>query len=594
MKVLLTAVNAKYIHSNPAVYSLRAYAGEHLGPASPVWIEVAEYTINHRTEDILASVYRQEPDVLCFSCYIWNICCVVELAREFHKLRPGVPIWVGGPEVSYDAEAFLREHVEVTGVMAGEGEQTFSELCAHYAGSGTKLEAIRGIFFRREGTVVSTGAREALSMDEIPFYYKALWNAFGGTGNAGIGKSCEGSLDFAHRVIYYESSRGCPFSCSYCLSALEKQVRFRSLELVRRELLFFLEKQVSQVKFVDRTFNCSHERTEVIWGFLLEHDNGVTNFHFEIAADLLTEEELSLLERMRPGLVQLEIGVQSANRTALAAVSRATDLERLAEAVRRIRRGKNVHVHLDLIAGLPFEDYASFVTSFDKVYALCPDQLQLGFLKVLKGSGMREHAQEYGLVCCDTPPYEVLRTNWLDYPEILKLKRAEEMLEVYYNGGQYKMTERVLAACFPGAYALYDALGQFYEKRGYFALSHSRMRRAEILLEFAAESVPAAADVLRESLVYDLYARENMKSRPSWAADATEWRELTRRHCRSGKLTHIERFYYRFPGEDAGVPTALPEREAEPYYLLFDYTARDPVGHNAAVSELKIGGSEKE
>ncbi len=567
MNILLTAVNAKYIHSNPAVHSLRAYARKHLGPASPVRIGVAEYTVNHRTEDILASVYRKEPDVLCFSCYIWNIGCVTELAREFHKLRPDVPIWAGGPEVSYDAEAFLREHTEVTGVMAGEGERTFSELCEYYAGYGKEPDSIRGIFLRRKDTVVSAGAREALAMDEIPFYYKD-------------------GADFEHRIIYYESSRGCPFSCSYCLSSLDKSLRFRSLDLVFRELSFFLERNVPQVKFVDRTFNCRQDRAEKIWRFLLENDNGITNFHFEIAADLLTEEALLLLGQMRPGLVQLEIGVQSANAASLAEVKRTTDLKRLSEAVRRIRRGKNIHVHLDLIAGLPFEDYGSFAASFDRVYALRPDQLQLGFLKVLKGSGMRARAEDYGLLYGDSPPYEVLRTAWLDYPEIIRLKRAEEMLEVYYNSGQYKMTEKILAMPFQSAFALYESLGGFYEERGYSAMSHSRLRRAEILLEFTAAYVPAIADVIRESLIYDLYARENMKSRPSWAADATEWRELTRRYCRNGKQTHIERFFYRFSEEDGETKARIPGRETEPFYVLFDYTRRDPVSRQASISPL--------
>ncbi len=570
MNILLTAVNAKYIHSNPAVYSLRAYAKKHLGSASPVSIGVAEYTINHRTEDILASVYEQEPDVLCFSCYIWNIGCVTELAREFHKLCPHVPIWVGGPEVSYDAEAFLREHEEVTGVMAGEGEQTFFELCEYYTGIRTGLDAIRGIFFRRKDKIVKTGGREALVMDELPFYYKD-------------------DTDFEHRIIYYESGRGCPFSCSYCLSSLDKTLRFRSLNLVREELSFFLEQNVPQVKFVDRTFNCRHDRTEEIWRFLLENDNGVTNFHFEIAADLLTEEEFLLLEQMRPGQVQLEIGVQSANMATLAEVERKTDLKRLADAVRRIRRGKNIHVHLDLIAGLPYEDYESFAASFNKVYALRPDQLQLGFLKVLKGSGMRARAEKYGLLYRDTPPYEVLRTDWLDYPEIIRLKRAEEMLEVCYNSGQYEMTERILAPRFQSAFAFYESLGLFYEERGYFAVSHSRLRRAEILLEFTAEYAPEVMEVIRESLIYDLYARENIKSRPSWAADVSEWRELTRRYCRNGKQTHIERFFYRFSDEEEEMRRQIPKREAEPFYLLFDYNRRDPVSRQAAICVLHNG-----
>ena len=574
-KILLTAVNAKYIHSNPAVYSLRAYARAYQETETDIVIK--EYTINHQIEDILAGIYREKPGVLCFSCYIWNISYVEELAEEFHKLCPDVPIWVGGPEVSYETEAFLERNPAVFGVMLGEGEQTFLELCTHYADSecggapfracseqvcGGRLSDIAGIVYRSGEGVCRTAERAPLALSQIPFCYEEL-------------------EDFSNRIIYYESSRGCPFRCSYCLSSVDKQLRFRDLRMVEKELAFFLEKKVPQVKFVDRTFNCKHEHAMGIWRFLAEHDNGVTNFHFEISADLLTEEELKLLASMRPGLVQLEIGVQSTNDATILEIHRTMDLKRLGECVERLKAGRNIHQHLDLIAGLPYEDYDTFARSFDEVYAWLPDQLQLGFLKVLKGSYLYEHAGEYGMKYRTKPPYEALETKWLPFADVLRIRQAEEMLEVYYNSGQYQVTMQLLGTQFDSAFAMYQQLGAFYERKGYFAMSHTRMRRAEILLAFAKEEAKGAASVIRESLIFDLYARENMKSRPTWADELSEWKALTRAWCKSGKLSHVERFSYEFIGLGQQSVRTLPPRSQQPVYVLFDYTRRNALDRQA-------------
>lgn len=574
MKILLTAINAKYIHSNLAVYSLKAYArsfGDQL--------ELAEYTINHRTDTILSDIYIRKPDVLCFSCYIWNISVVRELIREISRLRPELPIWVGGPEVSYECREFLQKNPMVTGIMQGEGEATFFELCEHYVNQTKKLPEIRGLAFRdTEGNVVFTPERPPLSMDALPFCYEDL-------------------SDFEHRIIYYESSRGCPFRCSYCLSSVEKNLRFRSLPLVYEELQFFLERKVPQVKFVDRTFNCDHAHAMAIWQFLKEHDNGITNFHFEISADLLTEEEIGLLASLRPGLVQLEIGVQSTNPQTVEEIRRTMNLERLETVVQKIKKQGNIHQHLDLIAGLPYEDYRSFAQSFDRIYALHPEQLQLGFLKVLKGSYLYENRSTYGIVCHEAPPYEVMATGWLSYDELLEIKKVEEMLEVYYNSGQFPMTMQVLEQAFDSAFRMFWELGDYYDRNHLFALNHSRLRRCEILLDFIREKGLEPIELYRETLTFDLYSRENMKSRPAWAPEPSAFKEELK-HLKEenpglrNKNVHLEPFYYDFEQllqrqHGCGGEQGLPARKSKWSYYLFDYDNRHPMTGQADV--MKVG-----
>lgn len=576
MKVLLAAVNAKYIHSNLAVHSLKAYARTYTEE-----IEVAEYTINQTFDAILQDIYRRKPDLLGISCYLWNIEYVGQLLRELPKILPDTKIWLGGPEVSYDAKAVLEQYPKVEGVMCGEGEETFAELLRVYHEekgalcSGVKRDElfsdIPGIAYRnKDKAVIQNDFRPVIDLSTIPFVYDHI-------------------EDFENRIIYYESSRGCPFRCSYCLSSVEKTLRFRDVERVKKELAFFLEQEVAQVKFVDRTFNCRHEHAMEIWKFLIEHDNGVTNFHFEISADLLTDEEIALIGQMRPGLIQLEIGVQSTNDATITEIHRTMQLDRLKAVVRSIQEKENIHEHLDLIAGLPYEGYETFARSFDEIYALKPNQLQLGFLKVLKGSYMYEHATEYGLIYRSRPPYEVLKTNWLGFGEILRIRQVEEMLEVYYNSGQYATAIRLLETQYASAFAMFAELGTFYEEHGYFGMGHSRMRRAEILLEFAKERRPGVLPVLGEGLVYDLYERENLGSRPAWAADANEWKQMTRQYGKNGKQSHIERFFYRFSGHRQDT-ASLPERLEDPVYVRFDYTRRDPLDHQAQHEYLEYSG----
>ena len=564
MKILLTAINAKYIHSNLAVYSLKASAGEYKDG-----VEIAEFTINNQADYILEEIYKRKPEVLMFSCYIWNLSMIEEVMREFHKLCPNVPIWVGGPEVSFEVEGFLNTHPEVSGVMMGEGEETFRELCRFYKEQESEqaLSQIKGIAYAylENGTrqIQVNEWRPILDMSTLPFAYDKM-------------------ADFSNRIIYYESSRGCPFSCSYCLSSVDKKLRFRDINLVKEELQFFIDQKVPQIKFVDRTFNCHHEHAMEIWRYVHEHDNGVTNFHFEVSADLLNEEELALMAQMRPGLIQLEIGVQSTNDITIKEIKRTMKLERLKEIVEKVKSFGNIHQHLDLIAGLPFEDYETFGKSFNEIYALQPNQLQMGFLKVLKGSYMYEHADEYGILYHDNPPYEVLSTKWLSYDDVLKMKRIEEMLEVYYNSGQFEITMKVLGAHFESAFDMFQKLGDFYEAKGYFGMSHSRMKRCEILMEFLRQEWPMDEahgdwyDCISQALVFDLYYRENCKSRPAWATSYEQLKPFVRHYCKNGKISHVEMFSYDFLNGDY---TCLEE----PVFVLFSYDQRDPLTHQASV-----------
>lgn len=572
MKLLLVAINAKYIHSNPAVYSLRAYAGEY-----GEQISLAEYTINQSIDVMLKGIFRRKPEVLCISCYIWNIFIARELAEEVHRVLPDTKIWLGGPEVSYDAKQVLERNPQITGVMKGEGEETFLELVRHYADGAPGLSEIRGIAWRGgDGLIRDNGFRGPVDLDTVPFIYQDL-------------------SGFENRILYYESSRGCPFSCSYCLSSIDRKLRFRSMELVKRELQFFLDHKVPQVKFVDRTFNCSHQRALEIWRYLTEHDNGVTNFHFEIAADLLNEEELELIASMRPGMIQLEIGVQSTNPEVVREIRRKMDFDRVARVVRRLSENHNVHLHLDLIAGLPLEDFTSFGRSFDQVYALRPQQLQLGFLKVLKGAYMYEKAADYGCVYRQKEPYEVLFTRWISFEEILRLKQTEEMVEVYYNSGQFARTVEEAEKYFSSPFAFYDSLGAFCDRMGYLEISHTRVRRYEILegfLENALKERQDREDILetvREKMVLDLYSRENLKSRPQWAGSLEDCRGRIREFYRREAQTHRYLPEYEDYDEKQLMRMTHLERTGASggeRFWLFDYRKRDPITREAACTDV--------
>ena len=584
MKVLLAAINAKYIHSNLGIYSLKTYGEKMLkewGLAEQAEISLAEYTINHQMEQILQDIYKRKPDVIGFSCYIWNISYVKVILADIKKVLPDVKIWAGGPEVSYHGEAFLKEEPAVDLVMMGEGEITF----AHFLKAlleGEDLKQVPGLMVRNaDGTFTDTGFRQVMDMSQIPFPYAFM-----------------DMKELEHRIIYYESSRGCPFSCAYCLSSIDKKLRFRSLDLVLPELEWFLQAKVPQVKFVDRTFNCKKSHAMAIWQYIRDHDNGVTNFHFEIAADLLDKDELDLLSTMRPGLVQLEIGVQSTNEKTLEAIRRKTDIEEIREITETINSWHNIHQHLDLIARLPWEDLESFKKSFNDVYEMEPEQLQLGFLKVLKGSYMEELIPDCDLLYSAAPPYEVLCTKWLSYGDVLELKDIEEMTEVHYNSRQFTCTLKELEKEFDTPYEMFSFMAGYYNKNHLFGISHSRIARYEILWKIIQErlekngkcetqgkpengGVSEKLEQYRDLLMTDLYLRENVKSRPTFARDLSDSKDFVREFFQREEKTpeHLSGYEGYDSRQMAKMAHLEPLRDGT--YLLFDYKKRDPLSYNA-------------
>lgn len=602
--ILLVGINAKYIHSNLGIHCIQAYARKHGIDDSD--FQIKEYTINQEIDFILGDIFLEKPKMIGFSCYIWNIDIVAGISKEIHKIMPDVPIWLGGPEVSYDCDMQLKKYPWIKGIISGEGEVSFYELINHYLAETVGnikvglnipgLSDIKGIVYREDAVasgvdnIVINPPRENMSMDDIPFPY---------TKDAGF------DIDtLKNRIIYYETSRGCPYGCSYCLSSVDKKVRFRSMALVENELQFFLDMKVPQVKFVDRTFNCNHEHTMAIWKYIYEHDNGVTNFHFELSADLLTDEEIEYVKNFRPGLVQFEIGVQTANSETLKAIHRNPDLTVLKQKVAKIRKQRNIHQHLDLIVGLPYEDYDSFKNSYNVVYEMKPDQLQLGFLKVLKGSPIYYDREKFAIVYQDRAPYEVLFTDWVSYMDVLKLKRVEDMTERYYNSMQFEASLPYIISFFDTPFDFFMQIGNFYKKMGYEGIHQSRLQNYEILLEFVLDICKPdkrKEEVLRQLIIYDIYARENLKNRPIFVGyeseipkdevrtfykkeesehkylkgyDGNDWKQLHR-------MTHLEQFDIDI--QDYLKTGIINDKKSR---LLFDYKNRNPLDHQASIYKI--------
>lgn len=491
------SLNSKYIHTNLAIHYLYQYANQEI-PEVAKQIEVKEYTINNEMDNILRDIIRNEYDVIFVSAYIWNIDALNILFSDFKKINRNTKIYFGGPEVSYDAEVKLSNYTYLDGVLVGEGELTFVEFVRLVALEGFQIaeEKTEGIVYRRNEMIISNRERALITnLDIIPFPY-----------------TNEQLLD--NRILYYESSRGCPYSCSYCLSSAEKGVRNFSLERVFSDLERFLEAKVPQVKFVDRTFNANKKHAIPILKYLTERDNGITNFHFEITASLLNEAYFEILQKARPGLFQFEVGIQTTNEDTLFSIKRPIQFEKVREACKKVIALKTIHLHVDLIAGLPYEGYDSFLKSFDQVYEIGAEQLQLGFLKILKGTLIDRQRELHAYIVKEYAPYEVMQSKYLSYSEMCRLKEIESLIESYYNSGKFKITLAFLKTKMnltPSQF--YLKLSDYYLEKGYFNSPVGVYRLYEILFEFGI-LYHFNETLLRDLLKYDYYAA-NLKGQKS-------------------------------------------------------------------------------
>ncbi len=490
MKALLLALNAKYIHTSLALRSIKAFCKDYEKN-----IHILEMSINHNENDILKCIYQEKPDIIGISCYIWNMRYVKTLIPILKKILPQATIVLGGPEVSYEGEQILLEY-DADIIMQGEGEETWKEYLDYRNGLISHLNEIAGLIYRdADGTIQCNKPRKPLDLRKLPFVYQHL-------------------EDLTHKIIYYEASRGCPFNCQYCLSSIEQDVRFVPVDTVKQHMDFFLANKVKQVKFVDRTFNTKKQFAMSIWKHLIEHDNGFTNFHFEIAAELITEDMYDLLAQARPGLIQFEIGVQSTNPTVLKTIKRPMPFEEIKEVVLRIKSLKNIHQHLDLIAGLPGEDYDSFRKSFNDVMSIRPEQFQLGFLKLLKGSGLRENASQFGLIYKSEPPYEILYTSHISYDEILRLHTIDDLVDRYYNNGRFSHALEYLFCYFNTPFDCFEKLSIFWEAQGYHQMEHNKMAHYTHLIAFGKAQDALNMELLKEALRLDYILNETIHEVP--------------------------------------------------------------------------------
>ncbi len=457
MKVLLTAVDSKFIHSNLAVRYLKNFTKDldYEG-------KIKEFTINDREGRILEEIIKEKPDIVAFSTYIWNVELISRVANLIKKVDSNIEILYGGPEVSFDSRSFLKNNVGEY-VIEGEGEKTYRDFILYKLGK-IKLEDARGIHYKINDEVYSNEKRPLMSMDEIVFPY-------------------EEDEDLSNKIVYYEASRGCPFNCKYCLSSTSHGVRFLDIDRVLDDLMYFINKKVRLVKFVDRTFNCNSKFAMAIWDFLIKQDTN-TQFHFEISADILKPQEIELLSKAPKGRFRFEVGVQTTNDEVLRKINRFVNFSDIKEKVLEIEALRNIDQHLDLIAGLPGEDYESFKKSFNDMYEIKPEEIQLGFLKLLKGSSMREDADKYGMEYSPYPPYEILKTDKISYEELLKLKKVEEMVDKYYNSQKFKLIIKYFENKFEKPFDFYYSLGMFFEKQGYFSKNIGNSEYYKAFLDF--------------------------------------------------------------------------------------------------------------
>ena len=564
-KVILAALNAKYIHSNLALRYLSRFQNNN----QKHHVETMEFTINQRLDFIAEELFRKQPDVVLFSCYIWNVEMLRQLCPILKKIMPDCVIGFGGPEVSYESETFLRENPAVDFVMRGEGELVFTKYLEHLdAGNPATLGEIESLTYRQGDEIFSTPQMHPMDLALLPFPYEDDFS------------------DVQNQIIYYESPRGCPYHCGYCLSSVENGVRFVPLDKALPDLQKFLDKNVPQVKFIDRTFNCKKSHAMAIWKYLHEHDNGVTNFHFEITADLIDQETIDFLKTVRKGLFQFEIGVQSTNPQTIRAINRNVDFAALSEIVQQIKDGGNIHQHLDLIAGLPYEDYDSFGCSFNDVYALHPEQLQLGFLKVLKGSMLHQKQKEFEIVYHDTAPYEVLTTHELPYADTLRLKYVEEMVETYYNSGRFLNTLAYLVPLYESPFAFFEALSQFWVGENYHYLGLSKMGLFDVLWRFVEQNPKVDKRKLQWEMKFDIALHEKPKKLPAWLTVTNEeqWHDKVFAFYGNPALWQKCLPHYKSNKEAIRQTHLEVFGDEKQKAVLFDYGKRDLLGN----AEYKI------
>lgn len=585
IKTLLVGINAKYIHTSLAVRSIEMYCKE-----NNTNVNIKEFTINNDEDKIINEIYEEKPDFLGFSCYIWNINIILEIISTIKKLLPNVKIFVGGPEVSYEYDYIFEKGIDI--VCIGEGEKTVKELIDKFNEKkciDKSFENVNGIAFKLENDIIVTKDRDLLQLDEIPFVYK---NGLEGT---------------EHKILYYEASRGCPYSCQYCLSSLEKGLRFLSEKRVKEDLDFFLKNNVKQVKFVDRTFNCNKKFALLIWNYLIDNDNGITNFHFEISADIVDDDMLNVLKNARVGLFQFEIGVQSTNDATLDEIKRKTNLQKLFDKVDKIKNLKNIHQHLDLIAGLPFEDYDIFKKSFNDVFNVYPEQFQLGFLKLLKGSGLRINAEKYGIVYKDKAPYEVLYTNLIDYDKMNMLKNIEEMIETYYNSGKAINTIKYGIKFFNSPFDFFEQLATYWVKNNYNNISHSKMKLYEVIYDFFKNIKDIDNNVLNEIVKFDILLNDNIKSLPVWVNTKYDnnFRDKERKFYNNKEniqkyIPHLEKYdakqisrmcyFEKFSIDiEKMINSNFNLINKEEVYILFDYNTKNDLIYKVKYHYLERG-----
>ncbi len=588
MKVLVTTLNSKYIHTALSVRYLKRYYEANKGTLNSI-VEMKEFTINNPLDQIIEEIALSSYDLIAFSCYIWNIEQTIKIVNTLKKIQPTLKILLGGPEVTHETDHLLNDVQNVDYVLSGEGEESFLRFIEALELNKT-FDDVNGLFYRTElgiqQTVFNPLTNDIIT-EQLPFPYDTF----------------EG---LEHKILYYESSRGCPYNCKYCLSSTIKGVRYFPLEKVQSDLMIFLNQRVMQVKFIDRTFNADRKRALKIMKFIHENDNGYTNFHFEITASLLDEDTLVFLEKVRPELFQFEVGVQSTNKETLKEIDRNIPFDKIKETCGRIKTFQNIHLHLDLIAGLPCEGFKSFMKSMDDLYAIGPEKIQLGFLKLLKGAQLRVNAEKYGMVYRDYPPYEILETKWLSYPELAKLKHMEDLLDHYYNSGKFQYSMAYLVHKSNKSFSkVLEEMYDEWQNHNWFEDKHSLMELYKRLFAYGETINDIDKKLFKELLRFD-YLRYNRKKGDDFFAVSLP--DDFKNNCHTFLQTpeHIEKYLPRFAGISA--KTIIKQVHFEPFsynivevinssynttkldetVILFDYKNKNKIFENYDFYEVVL------